>query len=905
MKIRTNTAAAVRAGCIAIVALVAGPAFCADELAERRVPDTWAAFSLPWKHTPDSRADLSFLLHKPAGKLGHVVPGKDGHFRFAKGGRARFWGVTIHCAGSVAPTKAESDELAKRLAQLGCNLVRFHMMDTPAQDYSKHSGMITSDGKGGVAFDAERIDRFDYFIAQLRKSGIYYMMAPVNAGARRFGPDDNIPALDQLKKQFKSHVPKNALGYLRGVFRDHFKDFATKFLTHKNPYTGLTYAEDPALACLQMSNENVLFNKLLHKYPKPYTDAFNALWDQWLLKRYGSVDKLRAAWTDARGRSCLPAGQDPTKGTMDLWTARPNTPAWSDRRRFAADMEMDFYSDLVKHMRALGVKAPITGTNLALTMAHVQATARTTDHVAAHNYWDLYSYEAFHNIPMILTPPRYNKPLKTGAKYRSAGRSGAVPMVACAKVSGRGVVISEWATPWPHEYRSGDVLEVAAYAGLQDLDAMVYYCYQSADTQGWSSGHIVGETWGFPDPAAMGPFQMGALMFLRGDVKTAKRLVRIGTSDADTFYCEKYGWGLPLFERMIWPGSHLAYVSRIETKFFDKAYPREAEADLVISSGRTSGGDYSDVGRPVILGAGKSATDGMNVKRDWRGLFAGMYPSLKPAKPAKMTLDLSPWGVKKTITARIAAPLPKDALPPGATPVGLDADGKLCLGFVEGKRAVCPAMYDADAVDQDVSPLLTSHLMRRWGLLTEDTGVVAPGVVVSDTGQIRRDSNQGVLAINTPGTVVLSGLWGGAKRAAGPVEIECANEYAAFAVSSMEDKPIKEAGRLLMLVVAKVGNTGQIWATKREALPPRAAFARYGYDRHWYVRKTGAAPVRTEPVEATVTLDLPGRDVPKVHSLTPGGARKGLVRGVKRNGGKVVIPISPKDETVYYEIDRG
>ena len=153
--------------------------------------------------------------------------------------------------------------------------------------------------------------------------------------------------------------------------------------------------------------------------------------------------------------------------------------------------------------------------------------------------------------------------------------------------------------------------------------------------------------------------------------------------------------------------------------------------------------------------------------------------------------------------------------------------------------------------------------------------------------------------------MVLSGLWGGAKRAAGPVEIECANEYAAFAVSSMEDKPIKDARRLLMLVVAKAGNTGQVWATKKEALPAKAAFARHGYDRHWYVRKTGGAPVRIEPIEATVTLDLPGRDVPKVHTFTPGGARKGRVKGVKRRDGKVVIPISPKDETVYYEIERG
>ena len=38
------------------------------------------------------------------------------------------------------------------------------------------------------------------------------------------------------------------------------KDFSEKIIGHVNPYTGLTYADDPAMANLELTNENSLFN---------------------------------------------------------------------------------------------------------------------------------------------------------------------------------------------------------------------------------------------------------------------------------------------------------------------------------------------------------------------------------------------------------------------------------------------------------------------------------------------------------------------------------------------------------------------------------------------------------------------------------------------------------------------
>src|SRR5262249_1713805 len=120
-------------------------------------------FVLPWDDAAPGVTDVSGLLEKPAGKHGFVSV-KDGHL-YAGENRIRFFGVNL-AFGANFPAHEDAEKIAARVAKFGINCVRFHHMDT--QDAP--SGLLQADKK---TIDPGQIDKLDYFIAELKKHGIY------------------------------------------------------------------------------------------------------------------------------------------------------------------------------------------------------------------------------------------------------------------------------------------------------------------------------------------------------------------------------------------------------------------------------------------------------------------------------------------------------------------------------------------------------------------------------------------------------------------------------------------------------------------------------------------------------------------------------------------------------------
>ena len=85
---------------------------------------------IPMPAYPDMMpVDISFVFEdeKPAGKHGFLKADGD-VFRFEDGTLARFWGVNFN-GGACFPDKDYAPKVARRLAQAGCNIVRFHQLD--------------------------------------------------------------------------------------------------------------------------------------------------------------------------------------------------------------------------------------------------------------------------------------------------------------------------------------------------------------------------------------------------------------------------------------------------------------------------------------------------------------------------------------------------------------------------------------------------------------------------------------------------------------------------------------------------------------------------------------------------------------------------------------------------------
>ncbi|WP_112787782.1 beta-galactosidase [Geminisphaera colitermitum] len=233
----------------------------------------------------------------------------------------RFWGTNL-CFSGVFPEHDIADRMAARMATLGINIVRLHHFDQrrfPGGIWHRDApGASKSPNEDDIAhqtFDPESLDRLDYLIAALKKRGIY---TNLNLKVSRiFSPDHDGPDFPKPDPAKNEILPKKGKGF------DQFytpaiaaqKDYARRLLTHRNPYTGLTYTEDPAVAMVEINNENGILwawnYRILDRIPSRFIDELAARWNTWLRNQYSTTDALRAAWNPASG-----AGVPPATGTV-------------------------------------------------------------------------------------------------------------------------------------------------------------------------------------------------------------------------------------------------------------------------------------------------------------------------------------------------------------------------------------------------------------------------------------------------------------------------------------------------------------------------------------------------------------------------------------------------------------
>lgn len=233
---------------------------------------------------------------RPAGAGGYVGVLGERFILRDSGQRIRFWGTNLCFAGCFPPHEV-AERMARRLSTLGINCVRFHHMDSagyPRGIWDAEGGWGDFEHKG---LHPEALERLDYLVAQLKRRGIY---TNLNLHvSRTYGPADGWPAVEQGQS-----VPR----YGKGV--DHFypkciaeqKRYARMLLRHENAYTGNPYAEEPAVAMVEISNEDGLvrswLNGHLEDLPGEYKRELARQWNEWLAQRYGDTASLESAWAE-------------------------------------------------------------------------------------------------------------------------------------------------------------------------------------------------------------------------------------------------------------------------------------------------------------------------------------------------------------------------------------------------------------------------------------------------------------------------------------------------------------------------------------------------------------------------------------------------------------------------------
>jgi len=477
-------------------------------------------------------ADFSATLDPPAGRHGVAFVGTDGHFYFEDGRRARFWGINV-AKDSVFVSHETIDQAADAIARAGFNLVRLHHIDGV-------EGLLPAERAGAEQrLDPDKLDAVFYWVHALKQRGIHTYLDLLDF--RTFQEAEGV-----LQAQALGRGAKPA-----AVFNERLIELQVAYardllFAQANPYTNLPLGRDPAVALVELCDENGLFARWgkWGDMPQPYVTELQARWNFWLRAAYGNTEALAQAWQDADGRSALGFDERIEDGSVELVgagrteidfpspTGAPRGGTLTARReadlyRFCYTVHREYFAEMKRALREAGLRAPLTAVTDWQVPADLRAVADELDFVGCNWYYDHPVFAAGRewHVPSFFTN---TNPIadERGQDFASCALQ--------ASAAGKPLVLREWGACWPSKFRGVGLLEATAYAALQDIDAMVMFTYNtqpdvrrieyfdvSSDPVRWGLAGLAGEV-----------FRMQALDVARSRIAIARAEDQCFTAEA-------------------------------------------------------------------------------------------------------------------------------------------------------------------------------------------------------------------------------------------------------------------------------------------------------------------------------------------------------------------------------------
>ncbi len=488
-----------------------------DQLAaaSRRVAEAnkgWFVFDpKPDPFSAASGIDLRHLNEKTAGDGGWIGVKGSQFVHSTTGEPVRFWAVN----GPSSKTRDDLRTEARMLAKHGVNLVRIH------------HGYF--DEKGDVDLAAVRL-AFD-IVEAMKAEGIYSHFSiyfPL-----WLKPKSDTPWL----KGYDGQKPPFAALFFNKEFQKQYQEWWKALLLTTNPSTGTRLIDDPAVAGLEIINEDSYFFWTFNAdaIPDPELRLVEAQFGDWLKQKYGSIERALQAWGGPKiGRDRPTEGR---AGFRPLWNMfSEKTPRDKDAARFLVESQRGFYRDTYRLLRGLGFKGMITASNWITASPQVlgpleKYTYTVTDFIDRHGYFGCHSQGEASEWS-----------IRDGHTYadRSAlrfdpevpGKPKVFPHPSMdPSYDGKPSMISETTWNRPNRYRSEAPLFYAVYGALQGSDAIVHF---ALDTGSWSvkPGFFM-QPWTLMSPAMMGQFPAAALIYRKGLVATGDLLVDLNLKIGD------------------------------------------------------------------------------------------------------------------------------------------------------------------------------------------------------------------------------------------------------------------------------------------------------------------------------------------------------------------------------------
>ncbi len=463
------------------------------------VPDGWFAFEPDPDVQDDAILDLRPVNQKVAGADGWVIrKGKD--LVFEKTGQpVRFWGVT---AGPENWNQAKSsvDYLAKSLAKRGVNLVRMHM------------GEFSWDGP------CEELDRAQYFMAAMKKQGIYVGINIFCTACYRAKPRWKLPEF------LPGYAPYTEI-FFYPPLQERYRSWWKNLLATPNPYDhGVPMAKDPAVAYLEIIDESNYFWGTFQPYRMP-TERFMPIIEKrfgdWLFKKYGSLDKLKDVWHvkdgfrgddfasgrvgfEASGMLCYRAKLGPDS---DL--------RYKDQTQFMTEELREFFAGICEFFRKeLGYGGSVCPSNWIAPEYGVMDPLDKYAYAAG----DIIARNNYMGTPYIGNGFSVNKGDKYADLSTTLDPEKADPLLALQQAD-YPFFWTEGTWCMPNRFRGEMPAMVAAYSALQGIDGIMLFAVQP----NWL---VMPRTWPVNTPATLGQFPAAALIYRNGYVKESAPVIR-------------------------------------------------------------------------------------------------------------------------------------------------------------------------------------------------------------------------------------------------------------------------------------------------------------------------------------------------------------------------------------------
>ncbi len=469
-------------------------------------------FAMDWWDNWAPRVDLSPFLDAPAGKDGPVGI-KDGHLATPDGRRFRIWGVNV--TGSACfPAREDAPVVAAHLARFGINCVRFHFLDSNWSD-----SLFVTGRDDTRALDPNQLDKLDNFVDELKRRGIYTNLN-LNVG-RTYRKGDKV-------RDYQYLGMAKVLNYFDERVQMLHKEYATQLLTHRNPYTGAEYRHEPAVAIVELVNENSIVeawfsDRLLgqntQRNPDTWTDI-TAWYAEQLTERYNRwlkktlpPEELESLRKEARVAEGEPIPRLTRAQFKDAPAKRFQTEA-----AFYMDLEREYFTGMYNLLKNdLGVTSLVVGTsdhNHYNSGYPLLVSTSLCDVIDGHVYWQ---------------HPRYLRDPQNGGQGFSIPNTpmvddplnSTVVQLSRSAVAGKPYTVSETNHPFPSEYACEGIGILAAYAAFHDWDGIFFYTFEHKAPAEWAARvprHFEIQ----PDPVKMTNLAAGAYVFLRGDVRPAQ-----------------------------------------------------------------------------------------------------------------------------------------------------------------------------------------------------------------------------------------------------------------------------------------------------------------------------------------------------------------------------------------------